>query len=433
MRKRRPMALWVLLAMVGGIAAGELLGTRAEPLSRLGTLILDVIKGLAGPLLFLAIVDAFSKAEIERRAGAIMVGISAVNALIALAVGLTISNVFQPGRSLRFVEATSTARLAAADLGAASKVVPADRRIDFVSDLIGVVPTSVVRPFLDNAVLSIVILAVVVGMALRRIRAEQRAMGVEDYRAVESAVATGYRAVEVILGWAVKLVPLAVFGVVARTVGRYGLSPFRGLGMYLAVGVSGLAFQVFVVYQLWVVLVARWSLRRFWGGSREAVATAAGVASSLATLPVTLRCLDKMGVRPESARLAACVGTNLNNDGILLYEAMAVLFVAQAAGVELSAGQQLLAAASCALAGIGISGIPEAGLISLVLVLRTVDLPAEAVAAIVPLLLTVDWILGRCRAITNVLSDILVAVLLDRLAPPTSQVTPTGFEPVLHA
>ena len=417
MKARRPLALWVLLAMVGGVAAGELLGARAEPLSRLGTLILDVIKGLAGPLLFLAIVDAFAKAEIERRAGAIMVGISAINAVIALAIGLTISNLFQPGRSLRLIEPSTTARLAAVDLGNASKVVPADRRIDFLADLIGVVPTSVVRPFLDNAVLSIVILAVVAGMALRRIKAEQRAAAVEDYRAVESAVATGYRAVEVILGWAVRLVPLAVFGVVARTVGRYGLSPFRGLGVYLAVGISGLAIQVFVVYQAWVVLVARWPLRRFWAGSREAVATAAGVASSLATLPVTLRCLDKMGVRPESARLAACVGTNLNNDGILLYEAMAVLFVAQAAGVELSAGQQLLAAASCALAGIGISGIPEAGLISLVLVLRTVDLPAEAVAAIVPLLLTVDWILGRCRAITNVLSDILVAILLDRLAP----------------
>ncbi len=117
-----------------------------------------------------------------------------------------------------------------------------------------------------------------------------------------------------------------------------------------------------------------------------------------------------MGVSPQSARLAACVGTNLNNDGILLYEAMAVLFVAQYYGIPLDFGRQLLAAASCVVAGIGIAGVPEAGLISLALVLTTVGLPTE----ILPLLLTVDWLLSRCRAVTNVTSDILVAVLLDR-------------------
>src|SRR4051794_4173423 len=121
-----------------------------------------------------------------------------------------------------------------------------------------------------------------------------------------------------------------------------------------------------------------------------------------------------MGVTPRSARLAACVGTNLNNDGILLYEAMAVLFVAQVYGIQLSVGQQLLAACSCAVAGIGIAAVPDAGLISLALVLATVGLPVE----ILPLLLTVDWLLSRCRAVTNVTSDFLVAVLLDRLGVP---------------
>src|SRR3954453_6190324 len=89
---------------------------------------------------------------------------------------------------------------------------------------------------------------------------------------------------------------------------------------------------------------------------------------------------------------------------------MAVLFVAQVYGIELTLGQQLLTAASCVIAGIGIAAIPDAGLISLALVLATVGLPAE----ILPLLLTVDWLLSRCRAMTNVTSDILVAVLLDR-------------------
>ena len=119
-----------------------------------------------------------------------------------------------------------------------------------------------------------------------------------------------------------------------------------------------------------------------------------GTGSSLATLPVTLEALDRMGVSPQSARMAACVGTNLNNDGILLYEAMAVLFVAQACGVTLSISEQLVAAGACVIAGVGISGIPEAGLISLLLVLKTVKvIPDELVVQVVPLLLTVDWVL----------------------------------------
>jgi DAACS family dicarboxylate/amino acid:cation (Na+ or H+) symporter len=210
-------------------------------------------------------------------------------------------------------------------------------------------------------------------------------------------------------------VPLAVFAVVARTVGRGEISRFRGLAVYAGVAVLGLAIQVLVVYQAWVVLVARMSLRRFWAGARDAVAYAMGASSSLATLPMTLRCLDRMKVSPQSARLAACVGTNLNHDGIVLYEAMAVLFVAQVYGVQLTVGQQIVAALSCLLAGIGIAGVPDAGLISLALVLATVGLPLE----ILPLLLTVDWLLSRCRAMTNVTSDILVAVLLDRFGAGT--------------
>ena len=97
---------------------------------------------------------------------------------------------------------------------------------------------------------------------------------------------------------------------------------------------------------------------------------------------------------------------------------MAVLFVARAGGVHLNMAQQATAAFGCVIAGIGISGIPEAGLISLLLVLRTVRIiPEELITSIVPLLLTVDWILGRARAATNVTSDCLVATLIDRFQP----------------
>jgi Na+/H+-dicarboxylate symporter len=412
-RRRIPLAAKIVLAMILGMIAGQLLGDRAEPLSKLGSVLIDVIKGLAGPLLFFAVIDAFLRTKVQARSGAIMVAISLTNGLIAIAIGLTLSNVLQPGRFLPQSDEISLRR-ASDELARASRSVDPDRTISFVDDLQRLVPTSLLKPLVDNAVISIVMIAILLGAALRKAKTEQMARGETTYQSIERGVVTLYRAIEIVLSWAIQLVPLAVFGVVARTVGRYGFRPLGGLVVYLGVGILGLGLQVAIVYQVWIKFVAKMPLRRFWSGAREAVTYAMGTASSLASLPVTLRTLDKMGVSPQSARMAACVGTNLNNDGILLYEAMAVLFVAQASGIHLTLGEQLLAAASCAIAGIGISGVPEAGLISLIIVVRTVHLPET----IVPMLLTVDWVLGRCRAMTNVVSDIVVAVLLDHFSPP---------------
>ena len=134
-----------------------------------------------------------------------------------------------------------------------------------------------------------------------------------------------------------------------------------------------------------------------------------GTNSSLATLPFTLRALDRLGVSRQASALGACVGTNLNNDGILLYEGMAFLTVAQALGMDLSIGQQLSAALLCMLTGMGVAGVPDAGFISLSLVLTTVGIPVENL----PLLLSVDWILGRARSVTNVLSDMTLSIAID--------------------
>lgn len=431
-QKRFPFALKILIALGLGILVGWLFGPKAAPLSKIGMVILDLIRGLAGPLLFFAIIDAFLRTTIRARSGALMVTISMINATIAIGIGLAISHILQPGHYLNFGDSSAAAK-AAKSFGTIAKSVAPDRHIAFLDDLIALVPTSVVKPFVENSVLSIVLISVLGGLALRRVKSEQQARGDDSYWIVDRFFASGYRAIEILLGWVVELVPIAIFGVVAKTVGEYGFEPFKGLAVYVGVGILGMAIQVGIVYQFWLAVVARMPLRRFWSGASEAILYAMGSASSLATLPVTLRCLDRMKVSPQSARLSACVGTNLNNDGILLYEAMAVLFVAQACGIHLSIGEQVLVAASCALAGIGISGIPEAGLISLLIVLRTVKtIPDEQVAQIVPLLLTVDWVLGRCRAMTNVTSDMVVAVVLDRFRKddeePESEAAPHSLE-----
>lgn len=400
-RRRLPFFARILAAMLLGMIAGLVFGPRTEPLGQLGNVIIGLIKTLAAPLLFFAVVDAFLRTQIRVRSGLIMLAISATNAALAIIIGLTLSNTLRPGDHL-----TVSTSIAAE----VKSEVPEAKKIDFIRELTNYIPNSIIRPFLDNSIISIIILALLSGLALRQVKNEQTAQGDHAYRVVEQLVATLYRALEMVLGGVIAFVPLAVFGVVAKMIGQEGFTPLVGLAAYVGVAVLGLAIQVLVVYQAWIIFVSDRTLREFWTGARDAVVYALGASSSLASLPVTLRCLDRMKVTPQSARLAACVGTNLNNDGILLYEAMAVLFVAQVYGIELTLGQQLLTAASCVIAGVGIAAIPDAGLISLALVLATVGLPLE----LLPLLLTVDWLLSRCRAMTNVTSDILVAVLLDR-------------------
>lgn len=403
-RKRRfPLHLQIVTAMALGLLAGPLSRERALGLGELGTIVIQLIKAAATPLLFLAIVSAILKTEIRGRSALRLFFWAGLNASIALALGLTISNVFQPGRTLAHVTATNPEATAAY----------ANKKIDVLATLRSFVPSSLVTPFAENLVLSIILIAVLLGFGLRRARSEQLAAGVQAFRAVEDAVETLLRVMELVLGWFIKLIPFAVFGVVARAVAEHGYSPLQGLLAYLAVGLGGLTLHVILTYHLWLLFVARMPLRTFWREAKEPVAYAAGANSSLATLPVTLRALDRLGVSRSSSTLGACVGTNFNNDGIILYEGMAVLFVAQAMGIDLTLEQQIVAAASCMFAAMGVAGVPEAGFVSLALVLNTIGLPLE----ILPLLLTVDWIIARGRSMTNVLSDMVLSILIDRRAP----------------
>jgi Na+/H+-dicarboxylate symporter len=259
------------------------------------------------------------------------------------------------------------------------------------------------------------LLALLLGAALRRLRSRRGAESAETFRRLEDAIELLSEALQQALAWVIKLVPFAAFALVAYAVGKAGLAALAGLWAFLAAILLGFVLHALVYYPAVAWLFGKRSPRVYLGGGRDAVTTALATNSSLATLPVTLRCLtERMGVSEASARLSACLGTNLNNDGITLYEAMAVLIIAQASGIDLSLGQQAVVVAASVLAGAGIAGIPEAGLVMLPTVLAAVGMPDVVVVAAIPLVMPVDWILARARSMVNVLSDMLVAILLDR-------------------
>ncbi|MEO8048537.1 MAG: dicarboxylate/amino acid:cation symporter [Nitrospirota bacterium] len=425
-----PLYAQVLIAVACGALLGAafgqepyLGGLRNEDLGWLGLLVVTLLKTLAIPLIFFAILDALIRTSLPLRQGIKLLGICLVNVSVAMTIGLVIMNTWQPGLAwhghvdelLNFVPIPklSTGTPATVQTGAQSP-------IEYLASYI---PSTIMTPFSSGNIIGVVLLALCLGAILRRLRGEaDRGRGA--VHTLARIIERIYRWLVQMLGWIILAVPLAVFGVVAQVVGKAGIGVFAVLWVFLAAMLLGLAIHALIYYPLVAWLVGKKSPKIYLGQGADAIMTAVSCNSSLATVPVTLRCLDRMQVSPQSARLAACVGTNLNNDGITLYEAMAALFLAQALGFDLPLGNQLLIVAASMIAGAGVAGIPEAGMIVLPLVLSAAGLPTHVIGAAIPLILTVDWIVARARSGVNVLSDMLVAILLDvgRIEPATEPI-----------
>lgn len=414
-----PLYTQVLIAVLCGGLLGTVFGQepylgglRNEHLGKLGLFVVTLLKTLAVPLIFFAILDALIRTTIPLRQGGRLLVICLVNVSVAMAIGLAIMNTWQPGLAwyghvdelLHLVPDTKPSAAALANVQAGSQ-----SPLEYLASYI---PRTITDPFSSNNIIGVVLLALVLGATLRLVRS--------DTNQTSGAVNVLVRAIDRIyvrlvqlLGWIILVVPLAVFGVVAQVVGKAGIGVFSVLWIFLVAMLAGLALHALVYYSLLAWLVGKKSPKVYLGQGADAILTAVSCNSSLATVPVTLQCLHRMNVSPQSSRLAACVGTNLNNDGITLYEAMAALFLAQALGFDLPMAKQVLIVLASIIAGAGVAGIPEAGLIVLPLVLAAAGLPNQVIIAAIPLIMTVDWIIARARSGVNVMSDMLVAILLD--------------------
>ena len=158
----------------------------------------------------------------------------------------------------------------------------------------------------------------------------------------------------------------------------------------------------------------------------RAIMTAFATASSSATLPVTMQCARENNIDPRARRFVLPLGSTINMDGTALYEAAAAMFIAQAYGIDMHLGQQSIIFITATLAAIGAAGIPEAGLVTLIIVLQAVGLPLEGIA----LLLAVDWFLDRFRTATNVWGDAVGAAVLTRYLPPEVETQPPLVGPM---
>merc|ERR1719305_1439600 len=215
--------------------------------------------------------------------------------------------------------------------------------------------------------------------------------------------------------WVVHLAPVGVAFLIAGEIlhMKSVLAELTKLVWYLVTVTLGISIHGFIVLPLIYSLVTRSLPFKFIGKMGPALATAFGTASSSATLPVTVASLEE-GCRVDQriSRFILPIGATINMDGTALYEAVAALFIAQLSGVEPNIGQIIAISITATAASIGAAGIPQAGLVTMVMVLDTVGLPAEDVTII----MSVDWLLDRFRTTINVLGDSLGAGIVSHLS-----------------
>ena len=224
---------------------------------------------------------------------------------------------------------------------------------------------------------------------------------------------------EALLSFILLLMKLAPFGIFCLVTARFGEAQAGGnlgavlqqTGAYFGTVLAGLGVHAFLTLPLILWIFTRRNPFRFMYQMSQALLTAFSTASSTATLPITMNCaVEKAKVSKQSSDFVLPLGATINMDGTALYEAAAAIFIAQAIGFELTITSQIVIAVTATMAAIGAAGIPEAGLVTMVIVLNAVGLPVEYIG----LILSVDWLLDRFRTAVNVFGDSLGAAVVEK-------------------
>lgn len=389
----------VLVAAVLGILVGVLWPEVGAGLKLLGDAFIRAIKMIIAPLVFCVVVTGIAKAGDLRSVGRI--GLKAiiyfeVVSTLALLLGLLLGNLVRPGDGLQVDPASLNAAAVEQKTGGAA--LPGVGGF-----LLHVVPESVVGAFADNQVLQVLLFAVLFGAALVH-------LGPTRAPLVLSFVEQAGEVIFKIVGYVMRLAPLAVFGSLAYLIGQYGLSSLLTYGKLI--GVSYGAAALFILFlALLLRLVTGLSLWAFCRYTRAEFALAVGTASSESVMPRMMDKLRAAGCKPEAVGLVLPTGYSFNLDGASIYLSLATLFMAQAVGIELSLGQQLTVLLVLMLTSKGMAGIPGSAFLALSATAAAVGvIPAGAVA----LLLGADRIMDTMRVVTNLLGNCVATFVVAR-------------------
>ncbi|RKZ71570.1 MAG: dicarboxylate/amino acid:cation symporter [Gammaproteobacteria bacterium] len=392
--------LWAILAgAVGGIFSGWYFGEAMLAVGWLGTLFLNALKMTIVPLIVAAVISGVtSMGDIRKlgRVGGLTILYYAATTALAVLIGLVIVNLIQPGSGI-------------AEL---SNVVPekvSDKTgIGFTDIILSLVHTNLLAAAAENLLLPIIVFSLFFAAALTTI-GEIGAPVIRFFDGLNEVMMK-------LVIWLMYLAPVGIFALIAARLGAAGggqafWNEITSVGWYCVAVLLGLFIHALLLFGI---------LRMFSNHGMaylkqmmRALLTAFGTASSSATLPITMECAVEAGIDKRAVKFVLPLGATVNMDGTALYEAVAVMFIAQAYGYSMGITEQMIIFVTATLAAIGAAGIPSAGLVTMVIVLTAVNLPLEGIG----MLLAVDWFLDRFRTTVNVWGDSTGAAIIERVIP----------------
>ncbi len=414
MKKLPPFHIQIAMAMAAGVAAGLIFGKESSVAGIsvitiyefLGTLFLNGLKMLIVPLILSSIVTGIAgmgKGADLGRLGALTVIYYAMTSLVAILTGLVLVHLFHPGilqgipvghsLGLSHLSTEITARINGKGAG------------DIAAVFTRMIPPNIVHAADQGQMLGLIFFGILLGCALSRLRGNSAA---DSLRRFWDGL---FQAMMLITEWVMSLAPVGIFALVAKVTASTGISAFSSLSWFFITVTAGLFLHAFVTLPLLLKLSGIRPLNHI-RAMIPALLTAFSTASSSATLPITIECLEKGGGIPN--RITSFVlplGATVNMDGTALYECAAAMFLAQAYGVHLSFAKQFTVVFTALLTSVGVAGIPAASLVAITIILGTIGLPAEAIGP----LLVVDRILDMCRTSVNVFSDSCGAAIIAQI------------------
>jgi DAACS family dicarboxylate/amino acid:cation (Na+ or H+) symporter len=400
----------LFLGAVAGVASNALWGGSDElnwivdnVANPIGQVFLRMLFMVVIPLVFTTLALGVASLGDLRRLGRIggkTIGFFVFTTGLAVTLGLILVNLVRPGEGLD--PAVSSALLAQYSTQAAATVQAAETTGFGINTFIAIVPRNIVRAMADGEMLGLIFFTLVFGVALTRLPADAAAPVLR----VLDGVA---RAVIEIIGFAMKLAPYGVAGLIFVVTARFGLDVLRSLALYVAMVLGGLVIHQFFVLPSLARIFAGVNPLTFLRRCKYAMITAFSTSSSNATMPTTLRTAEEeFGVPREVAGFVVPLGATMNMNGTALFEGMTVLFLAQVFNVQLDLGTQLIVVVMAIITAIGAAGVPSGSIPLLVMVLMMVGVPGEAIA----LVLGVDRILDMARTVPNITGDILTSVVI---------------------
>jgi len=407
----------ILIGLIAGLIFGIIailtgLQTFTENfIDPVGTIFIRMLQLVAIPLVIASLIVGITNlndlTKLSRMGGK-TIGIYMVTTVFAITIGLTVVNIFEPGKILP--EETRDGLFASYQENIEGQEEAATELLDRspLQFVVEIVPSNIFAAASDNAnMLQIVFVALIIGIGLMKIPAEKSRVLVDFFDALNDVI---IKIVEMIM----KIAPYGVFALIASVIVDLGgedltrtVELLQALLVYGLVVILGLLLHMSIVYTILFKMFSNMSMWNFLKGIRPAQLLGFSTSSSLATLPLTMERVEKkLGVHEEVASFVLPVGATINMDGTSLYQAVAAVFIAQAVGIDLSLSQQLIIVMTATLASIGTAGVPGAGIIMLVIVLQAVEVPVEGIA----LILGVDRILDMCRTAVNITGDAAVSV-----------------------